>query len=147
MKKIISLVLFAAFVAAIGVGTNSCSPTAPNQTDTTRLVSSPSSISLTWFSTSKLDSSSSASVSLTCGCPYAYSIISYGGDTSVIHFNVSDFADTISTHTVSATIYPSSLPVGPDTVAASVILMTWDDKTQSNPGTELFDTIRATAIY
>jgi hypothetical protein len=147
MKKIISLVLFAALVAAIGASTNSCSPTAPNETDTTRLVSAPSTISLTWLSTSKLDSSSSALVKLTCGCPYAYSVISYGGDTSVIHFNVSDFADTISTHTVSATIYPSSLPVGPDTVDASVIIMTWDDKTQSNPGTPLYDTVRATAIY
>ncbi len=147
MKKIISLVLFAALVAAIGASTNSCSPTAPNETDTTRLVSTPSSISLTWLSTSKLDSSGSASVSLTCGCAYVYSIISYSGDTNAIHFNVSDSAQSVSTHTVSATIYPSSLPVGPDTVAASVIIMTWDDKTQSSAGTPLYDTVRATAIY
>ena len=147
MKKLVILALFAAIAAVVGTSCNSCAPTEPAVPDTTKLLSAPSSVTLTWTSTSKVDSSSTVSVGLNCGCPFAYTVIGYGGDTSVIHFNISDFADTMTTHSLPTTIYPSKLPVGPDTTTAWIALMTWDERTPTNPGTQLFDTIRVTAIY
>ncbi len=147
MKKIVFLAIFATLVAAIGTGTNSCAPTSPLVPDTTKLVSAPSSATITWVGTSKVDSVAGFSVGLTCGCPFAYTVVSYGDDTSVIHFNVGDGPDSLTTHTVTANIYPSQLPAGPDTVSAWVVLMTWHDRTSSSTGIQLFDTIRVTAIY
>jgi hypothetical protein len=142
MKKILFFTLLAAFFAVIGTNTNSCAPTAPTETDTTKLKSAPSSLALT-----RADSSQSSSPYLTCGCPFTYTVIGYGGDTSVIHFNVSDSSQSISAHNVTTTIYPSKLPAGPNTVTAWVALLTWHEKTSTYAGIPLYDTIHVTATY
>jgi hypothetical protein len=147
MKNLVILTFLAIMAAAVGTSCNSCAPTAPTEPDTTRMLSAPSSVTLTWTTTSKVDSTSTVVVGLNCGCPFAYTVIGYGGDTSVIHFNVSDFADTMTTHSLPITIYPSLLPIGPVTTTAWIALMTWNQRTPTNPGTQLFDTIRVTAIY
>jgi hypothetical protein len=143
LKKILTLALFAALVAAIGTSTNSC--TEPNEIDTTRLISAP--INPFIGTLTRTDSTGSFAVGQTCGCPFVYTVTGYGGDTSIIHFAVSDSAQSMTTHIIPASIYPSLLPAEPDTVTAWVALFYLHNDDPPNPGIPLYDTIHATAIY
>jgi hypothetical protein len=144
LKRIFTFALFIALGAAIGTGTNSCGTTEPSENDTLRLISAP----LNPFAgtLTRTDSTGSFAVGQTCGCPFVYTVTGYGGDTSIIHFSVKDSAQSMTTHIIPATIYPSLLPAEPDTVNAWVALFYLHSEAP-NPGIPLYDTIRVTAIY
>ena len=138
MKKIISLAFFAALVAAIGTGTNSCSPTQPLEVDTTKLISAPSSAILT-----RPDSTASFSVALTCGCNFEPLVVTGYGDTSKITFRFKEPLNTqgINIHTIIATFNPSTIVgTGSDTTWIALYYL-------HNSTYNLYDTIRVIANY
>jgi hypothetical protein len=145
LKKIITLALFAALVGAIGIGTNSCGTTEPNEIDTVRLISVP--LNPFTGTLTRADSSGSFAVGQTCGCPFNYTVTAYGGDTNIIHFTVNDSAQSLTTHTIPTAFYPSSLLLSSDTVVAWIALYYLHGEDPPNPGIPLYDTIRVTAIY
>jgi hypothetical protein len=143
LKRIITLALFAALVAAISAGTNSCSE--PSEIDTTRLIAAP--LNSFTGTLTRADSTGSFAVSQTCGCPFNYTVTAYGGDTSVIHFTVYDSAQSLTSHIIPTAIHPSLLPMGPDTASAWIAIYYFHNESPPNPGIPLYDTIRVTAIY
>ncbi len=144
MKKAINLVFSAAWFVAMGIYFSSCAPSAPPQQDTTTLLSAPPTLSLT-----RMDSTQSSAISLSCGCPFGKLYINSGpfmvtgyGDTSTIKFSFKETLDTlVNIHTLYASITPSVLP-SPGS-SSSWIALYYNDYGQ-NP---LYDTIRVTATY
>ena len=143
LKKVITLAIFVALFAAIGAGTNSC--TQPNEIDTTRLISVP--LNPFTGTLTRADSTGSFAVSQTCGCPFVYTVTGYGGDTSIIHFTVNDSAHSLTTHIISASFYPSLLPIVTGKAPAWIAIYYLHNESPPNPGIPLYDTIWATAIY
>jgi hypothetical protein len=152
IKKIITVVFFAVLAAAIGSSTNSCAPTEPLQIDTTRLVSAPSSDTLT-----RADSLQSVALNLTCGCPFGPPdtiskndpvtiagplIVTGYGDTGVIHFS---FNEPLTTSVVYHTIYSTIDPTALKSAGSS---SSWIAFYYLHNGVkQLYDTIRVTANY
>ncbi len=142
MKKILIALACATLISAVASISDSCSPTAPNDTAIPITLNSvPGGLTLT-----RTNISQSASVGLSCGCAFPLSVTGYGGDTALIHFIVWEVPDS-STHTVNASVDPASLPAGPGQDSAWIGLTTKNDSTQSNPGTPLYDTLRAYVAY
>jgi hypothetical protein len=140
MKKIFAFILSAGLIAAIGTSSISCAPTETPQGYDGKLLSAPSTISLT-----PTDSLNTAGIALACGCPFEPLVITgYGGDTTNIRFSCADTAASINEHSLQAEIYPSKL-VAHDTVTAWIAISYNDTKTPF--GTMLYDTISATASY
>ena|ERR1700733_4887364 len=139
MKKIFALILSACLLAAIGTISNSCAPSETPEVDTTRLVSSPSSLSLTAG-----DSAGAASVFLTCGCNYEPLVVTGYGDTSVIHFSYGDTSLTtsIQSHPVYVNIHPS---VNSHDTSNSWVSLAYQD--ESAGGSLLLDTVFVSAKY
>jgi hypothetical protein len=149
MKKIISLAL----IAAIGFGANSCSPTEPTAIQPVKLISDPSSDTLT-----RSDSSNTVALVLNCGCPFGsddtisrYPVstvagplfVSGYGDTNIIHFSFKEpLTTTTGVHTIIASIEPTTLKSSGSSSSwiAFYVLPSADT-------TPLYDTIRSTAIY
>ena len=106
MKKLVILALFTMIAAVVGANCNSCAPTSPNEVDTTKLISAPSSATLT-----RTDSTASFSVGLTCGCNFGPLVVTGYGDTSKIHFRFNEpLTDaTVNIHTIIASISPTSI--------------------------------------
>ena len=142
-SKILRLFLLAGMLSFSVLMADSCAPTAPKETGTTSLVSTPSSLTLT-----RTDSSQSSVTGLTCGCSYLLSVTGYGGDTNVIHFSFAERRDTLITlHTVIVTIHPSTL-VGSGKDSAWIALYTPNDSINpATRGTPLYDTLRVNATY
>jgi hypothetical protein len=138
MKKLVIIAFFALIAAVVGANCNSCAPTSPNEVDTTKLISAPSSATLT-----RSDSTASFSVSLTCGCNFGPLIVTGYGDTSKIHFRFNEpLTDaTINIHTIIASIFPTSITgSGSDTSWIALYYL-------HNSTYHLYDTIRVIANY
>jgi hypothetical protein len=143
MKKINSFVFYTALFTAIGAVFNSCAPTAPIEQDTTTFFTTSSSLSLT-----ATDSVASSSISLSCGCMFGpldvtsgpLKVVAYGS-TSVIHFSYKDIDTLLYTHTISASIFPSTLK-SPGLDTAWIALYFLDEGKYP-----LYDTIRVIASY
>jgi hypothetical protein len=144
MKKINSLLFAAALFAAIGITINSCAPTDPNEQDTTTLLTTQSSLSLT-----AADSTDSSFISLSCGCKFGPVVLTSGplklytqyGDTSVIHFSMNDIDSSLYTHTLRAAFSPTALK-SPGSDTAWIVLYFLDEGKYP-----LYDTIRVIANY
>ncbi len=139
LKKILTALGIFATLSAVAI---SCAPTAPSSPATT-FYSAPSNLPL-----DTTHPANTSAIALSCGCPFAITVTGYGGDTNIIHFSFNEPLDTmITTHQISASI-SSPYPAGPDTVTAWIGLYTANDSVSaSNPGSPLYDTLRATAIY
>lgn len=117
MKKILIALACATLISAVASISDSCSPTAPNDTAIPITLNSvPGGLTLT-----RTNISQSASVGLSCGCAFPLSVTGYGGDTALIHFIVWEVPDS-STHTVNASVDPASLPAGPDKIPRGLAL-------------------------
>jgi hypothetical protein len=141
MKKTFAFILSAGLIAAIGTISISCAPTAPQTTYDNRLLTAPSTLSLT-----ATDSLNTAGIALACGCSFEPLVITgYGGDTSGIRFSFTEplTADT-NEHTLQAEIYPT---VSKNKVPDSAWIAVEYNDSSTPFGTMLYDTIRVYASY
>jgi hypothetical protein len=141
MKKIFAFILSAGLIAAVGTISISCAPSASPETYDNRLLSAPSSLTLT-----PTDSLQTSGIALFCGCTFQPLVITgYGGDTTNIRFSFQEVLTAlINEHTLQAEIYPSSLQ-GHAADSAWIALSYNDSSTPL--GTMLYDTIRVYASY
>ena len=142
IKNILKTACFCLFIA-VAAGTQSCSPTAPNEQQVPITLSAvPTSLTLT-----RANPSQSASLGLSCGCGFILGVTGYGGDTALIHFSVVERPDS-SIHIVSAWVNPASLPAGSGKDSAWIGLRTPNDSVNSSqPGTPIYDTLRVLLTY
>lgn len=83
----------------------SCTPT-PSEPDENLLVHSPTSGILT-----KTDSTRMVSSTVTCGCAFPV-YIAGAGDTSIIKYDLTTAGDTLVSHKIKVTAYPSGVALG-----------------------------------
>jgi len=141
MKKTFSFILSAGMIAAIGTISISCAPTAQPDTYNNRLLTAPSSLSLT-----ATDSMNTAGIALACGCSFEPLVITgYGGDTAGIRFSFTEPVTTdTNEHYIQAEIYPS---ISNNHVPDSAWIALEYNDTNTPFGTMLYDTIRVYASY